>query len=101
MTFGEYIDLDTFVGKTEDLHKAMGVLYRPITKEQGNKYDIEPYNFDVHSLNAKKFEGLSINIGNPIAVFFWNLGKKLLDNFHQSSKEVEKNQSVQTMVGSV
>jgi hypothetical protein len=35
MTFGEYIDLDNYIGDVKNLHKAMAVLYRPIkTKDK-------------------------------------------------------------------
>jgi len=30
MSFGEYIDLDTFIGDWDNIEKAMAVLYRPI-----------------------------------------------------------------------
>lgn len=100
ITMGEFVDIETYA-KDNDFAKMMTVLYRPITKTQGNKYDVEPYDFKIHSLNADKFNKLSINIGNPVAVFFWNLGTEQLQNFHQSSKAVEKNQSVPTMDGSV
>tara|TARA_B110000285_G_C15089288_1_gene598115 strand:+ start:272 stop:871 length:600 start_codon:yes stop_codon:yes gene_type:complete len=98
LTMGEFVDIETYA-KENDIAKMMSVLYRPIVKEQGNRYDIEPYDFDVHSENSIHFEKLSINVGNAIAVFFWTLGKEQLKTFHQSSKVVEKNQLVQTMDG--
>jgi hypothetical protein len=91
MTMGEFVDVETYA-KENNIAKMMSVLYRPIVKEKGNRYDIEPYDFDVHSENSLHFEKLSINIGNAIAVFFWNLGKELLNNFHQSSSQKVKNQ---------
>ena len=99
LTMGEFVDVETYA-KENDIAKMMSVLYRPINKEEGNRYNIEPYDFDKHSDNANHFQKLSINIGNAIAVFFWTLGKEQLKTFHQSSKLEEKNQSVQTMVGS-
>ena len=33
MTFGEYVDLDTYIGDVDNLHRAMAVLYRPITQK--------------------------------------------------------------------
>ena len=77
LTMGEFVDLDTH-SKNKNLSKMMGVLYRPIVKEEGNNYSIEPYSFDVHGQNYKLLEKLSVNIVNPIAVFFWNLGNNLL-----------------------
>jgi hypothetical protein len=99
LTMGEFVDVETYA-KENDIAKMMSVLYRPINKEEGNRYNIEPYDFDKHSDNANQFQKLSINVGNAIAVFFWTLGKEQLKTFHQSSKLEEKNQSVQTMVGS-
>ena len=98
LTMGEFVDVETYA-KENDIAKMMSVLYRPINKEEGNRYNIEPYDFDKHSDNANQFQKLSINVGNAIAVFFWTLGKEQLKTFHQSSKLEEKNQSVQTMVG--
>ena len=46
ITFGEYIDLDTFIGDFENMHKAMAVLYRPITQKYKDKYIIEKYTGD-------------------------------------------------------
>ena len=43
MSFGEYVDLDTYIGDMENLHKAMGVLYRPIKQKYEDKYLIEDY----------------------------------------------------------
>jgi hypothetical protein len=40
---GEYVDLDTYIVDWDDIHKAMAVLYRPITRRQGEKYLIEEY----------------------------------------------------------
>ena len=50
MSFGEYIDLDTFIGDTENLHRAMNVLYRPIDLRQGNRYTLKEYDPDTNCL---------------------------------------------------
>tara|TARA_R100001244_G_scaffold132321_3_gene108204 strand:+ start:1213 stop:1812 length:600 start_codon:yes stop_codon:yes gene_type:complete len=93
LTMGEYVDIETFASENE-LAKMLSVLYRPITKQQGNRYDIEPYDSDVHVDNHHKFSKLSVNIGNPIAVFFWSLGKKLQSSFQSSFARLEENQMV-------
>lgn len=98
MTMGEYVDIETF-SKENDLAKVLSILYRPIVKEQGNRYDIEPYDSDVHLRNAEKFKNLSINIANPVAVFFWSLGNKQLSNFHQSLEKAQEKVSQADMVG--
>ena len=43
MTFGEYVDLDTYIGDFENIHKAMAVLYRPVKQTHKEKYLIEDY----------------------------------------------------------
>ena len=73
MSFGEYIDLDTFIGDTDNLHRAMNVLYRPIDLKQGNRYTLKEYNPDTNEI-AKEFP-LDAVLG--AIVFFYGLGKDL------------------------
>ena len=73
MSFGEYIDLDTFIGDTENLHRAMNVLYRPIDLKQGNRYTLKEYDPDTNE-TAKDFP-LDAVLG--AIVFFYSLGKDL------------------------
>lgn len=87
LTLGEYVDIETFA-KENDLASMMSILYRPIIKTQGNRYDIEPYHIN-HLENRKHFEQLSINVANAIVVFFWNLGNQQLKNIHQFLKQPE------------
>ena len=46
MTFGEYMDLDTFIGDNGNLHRAVNVLFRPIEHKRGARYTIKEYNPD-------------------------------------------------------
>jgi hypothetical protein len=41
MSFGEYIDLDTFIGDWDNIEKAMAVLYRPNTVTTGDITEID------------------------------------------------------------
>ena len=43
ITAGEFIDLETNLSSTETLHKAMAILYRPITNKTKHYYTIEKY----------------------------------------------------------
>jgi hypothetical protein len=43
MSFGEYVDLDTYLGDWQNIHRAMAVLYRPIREKRGERYNIVPY----------------------------------------------------------
>jgi len=73
MSFGEYIDLDTFIGDNDNLHRALNVLYRPIKLNKGSRYIIEDYEPNI-SDDAKDFP-LDAVLG--AIVFFYTLGKDL------------------------
>lgn len=76
ITLGEYIDLDTYLGDWYNMHKAMSVLYRPVTYRKGERYVIEPYDGSKYAVQMLKMP-LNITIG--AMVFFWNLKKELLN----------------------
>ena len=73
MSFGEYMDLDTFIGDNDNLHRAVNVLFRPIEYKRGHRYKIKDYNPDT-SEEAKNFP-LDVVLG--AIVFFYNLGRDL------------------------
>lgn len=73
MTFGEYIDLDTFMGDWDNMHRAMNVLYRPITDQYGDKYAIEKYQVD----SVEQMKGMPMNAVLGSILFFYNLGMDL------------------------
>tara|TARA_R110000772_G_scaffold19553_1_gene54522 strand:- start:89 stop:748 length:660 start_codon:yes stop_codon:yes gene_type:complete len=75
MTLGEYIDLDTYLGDWDNMHKAMSVLYRPITLNNKNRYNIEDYK---ESDNTELFKDMPLDIAMGSLVFFWNLNNELL-----------------------
>ena len=73
ITFGEYVDLDTFISDNENLHRAMNVLYRPIELKRGNRYTIKDY--DPNTSDVAKDFPLDAVFG--AVVFFYTLGKDL------------------------
>lgn len=75
ITIGEYIDLDTYLSDWQSMHKAMAVLFRPITKRAGDKYSIEEYE---GSQNAEIYKDMRLDIAMGSLVFFYNLRKELL-----------------------
>tara|TARA_B110000977_G_C10985893_1_gene457926 strand:- start:286 stop:930 length:645 start_codon:yes stop_codon:yes gene_type:complete len=86
MSFGEYVDLDTFIGDNENLHRAMNVLYRPIDLRQGSRYKIKDYDPDL-SEDAKDYP-LDAVLG--AMVFFYDLGRDLsivMLNFSNQANE--------------
>ena len=76
ITFGEYVDLDNYLSKWSLMHKAMCVLYRPISFTRKDKYLVEEYKgADVYDM-----QGISLDIVFSALVFFWNLKKELLNH---------------------
>ena len=88
MSFGEYVDLDTFMGDNDNLHRAMNVLYRPIDLLQGQRYTLKEYDPDTNE-DAKNYP-LGACFG--AMVFFYDLGKDLSTVIlNSSSKQNEQN----------
>jgi len=75
ITIGEYIDLDTYLSDWQSMHKAMAVLFRPITNKAEGKYSIEEYE---GSSNADLYKDMRLDIAMGSLVFFYNLRKELL-----------------------
>jgi len=87
MTFGEYVDLDTYIVDWEQMHKAMAVLYRPVKQQFKGSYEIEKYNGDSYWELMKKMP-LSLVMG--CMLFFWNLENDLVEVIKNSSNPVQK-----------
>lgn len=77
ITLGEFVDLDNYIGDWEQMHKAMAVLYRPITFRKGDLYLIEDYE------GTDKYSGIMkdspVNVALGAVVFFYRLGNVLSD----------------------
>ena len=73
MSFGEYIDLDTYIGDWDNIDKAMGVLYRPVEIRKGNRYHIKEYEAgETEHLKAMPLDAVLGSI-----LFFYRLGNDL------------------------
>ena len=75
MSFGEYIDLESNIGEWSTMHKAMAVLFRPITLKVKGKYEITPYKGTDEFSELMKFMPLGYAMG--ALVFFYRLSKEL------------------------
>jgi hypothetical protein len=73
MSFGEYIDLDTYIGDMENIHRAMNVLYRPIKQKYKDRYLIEDYTGD----NPEVMKSMPMDAVLSSILFFYNLGMDL------------------------
>lgn len=76
MTVGEFTDLDGFMKDWKDFHKAMAVLYRPITAERKGKYQIESY--EPSEERDQVMQDMNMEVVMGAVLFFWTLSEQLL-----------------------
>jgi|TARA_R100001463_G_scaffold3647_4_gene14593 hypothetical protein len=96
MTFGEFVDLDTTIADWENIHKAMGVLYRPVTLSKNKKYQIESY----ESFDKYDMQKMPLDVVLGALFFFWNLSKELtihIPNFFREELQNLTSQQKQTL----
>jgi hypothetical protein len=87
LSFGEFVDIDSFLGKDEkdrkkELHVLLAMLYREVD-EKGKLID---YDSDKVAERAEKFKKLPVKYVNGASTFFLRLEKILQGNFQTSSK---------------
>lgn len=75
ISFGEYIDLDRYISDWSQMHKAMAILFRPITAKKGDFYEIEDY--EGSDKYAGYMQHMPTNVALGALVFFYRLGMKL------------------------
>ena len=97
MTFGEYVDLDTYIHDMSQIEKAMSVLYRPITNKHKDKYTIQKYEGDLlhETLLDMPMDAVVSSI-----LFFYNLGIDL-SNAMMSCLQEEEVQQLQKQVSQI
>lgn len=88
ITYGEFVDLDTYLQDVQNMHKAMAVLYRPITQKVKGRYLIEPYESAGKYSDLMKQAPMDVALGSLL--FFWRLGNELLQ---ATLTSLEKEQS--------
>jgi len=96
MSFGEYIDLESNISNVETFHKAMAVMYRPITKKVKDRYEIFEYKGTDEFSEVMKYAPLNVVLG--ATVFFSTLGSDLVQHTLTSlEKEIQKNPKIMTL----
>ena len=96
MSFGEYIDLESNISSVETFHKAMAVMYRPITKKVKDRYEIFEYTGTDEFSEVMKFAPLNVVLG--ATVFFSTLGSDLVQHTLTSLEtEIKKNPKIMTL----
>ena len=96
MSFGEYIDLESNISNVETFHKAMAVMYRPITKKVKDRYEIFEYKGTDEFSDVMKYASLDVVLG--ATVFFSTLGSDLVQHTLTSLEtEIQKNPKIMTL----
>lgn len=91
MSFGEYIDLDTYLGDWQNIHKAMAVLYRPIKSKYGERYNIVDYQI----IDAEVMRKMPMDAVLGAVLFFYRLGMDLSKAMISYLEEQEESRIVQ------
>lgn len=88
ISFGEYVDLDTYLSDWDLMNKAIGVLYRPITYKKKKQYLIEEY----ESSDKYDMSEVTLDIVFGAIVFFYSLKnelQKVILNYLATQQEIE------------
>ena len=93
ISFGEYVDLDTYLQDWQLMHKAMAVLFRPITLKRKDKYLIEDYE------SAEKYDlkCMPLNVVFGSLGFFFHLRNELqkhILNYLENQTEIKISQKL-------
>lgn len=97
ITYGENKDITNYINDWGNMHKAMAVLFRPITKRLSSQYAIEDYEGSHVYSDIMKDMPLSVALGSM--VFFYNLTNELLSyipNYLQN--EINKEQMTEAVL---
>lgn len=107
MSFGEFVDIDTFLQKDKsytksNMNELMAIFYRPVM-EDGS---IEPYNINLTKKRAEVFRELPVKYLSGTMRFFLVLRKQLnvitpfyLKKFYQMKKKTKKLQKRLLKIG--
>jgi hypothetical protein len=98
LTFGEFVDLENTISDWDSMHKAMAVLYRPITQRLKGKYQIEEYRGD-------SWHNAMLNMPASVAVsaitFFFLLESDLMKATLPYSREQDKAAQLETQISQI
>ena len=80
ITLGEWADIETYLqgGIDNNLPDIMAILYRPIKERKNKMYTIEAYDGEI-AMRAEEMKTMKAEEVQSALVFFYTLGKKLLE----------------------
>ena len=85
-TAGEWIDLENYLEDFwKNAHKVMAVLFREVTYELGEKYEVKKY---TAKEDASIFEEMPADLVSGTLLFFWTTRNELLHDMKYSLLEV-------------
>jgi len=85
LTFGEFIDIDTYLSKEpHEKKKEMPLMMAMLYREVDEKGNYKPYNSKELQLKAEEFKKLPVRYVRGATNFFFHLGKTLQGNFKGS-----------------
>lgn len=85
-TAGEWIDLEAYLEDFwKNAHKVMSVLFREVTYELGEKYEVKKY---TAKEDASIFEEMPADLVSGTLLFFWTTRNELLLDMKSSLLEV-------------
>lgn len=99
MAFGEFVDLETTKYEAENYEQIMKVLYRPIRKQDSERYDILPYDQCMNL--ALDYSKMTMDCVLGAMLFFCDLGKDLLSHMMKSLQEDKQKISQQEQTSQV
>lgn len=85
-TAGEWIDLENYLEDFwKNAHKVMSVLFREVTYELGEAYEVKKY---TAKEDASVFEDMPADLVSGTLLFFWTTRNELLHSMKSSLLEV-------------
>ena len=96
ITYGENKDVTSYISEWGNMHKAMAVMYRPITNSFNDKYLIEQYKGSRKYSEVMKDAPLGVVFG--AMVFFWNLTNDLLNCIPNYLEKVAKEEQTKGQI---
>ena len=90
LTWGQWVDLEVYSQPdtiTDNIHKILAILYRPIIIEKGTKYTLEKFDYAKLEERSQLFqEKLPIHIWFGIGVFFLGILREYTERMETSLK---------------
>jgi len=98
MTFGMSVDLENSISDWDSMHKAMAVLYRPVTQQLKGKYEIEEYRGDSWHDAMKN---MPASVAVSAITFFFLLESDLMKATLPYSREQEEAAQVEKQTSQI